>query len=164
MVIDDSNGRALETMLSIEAIEESALDTEPPQGNVEAEGLHSKVEAIEEVVETKGPDTFAKDFTTDHSEAEDGTHQIDQTFRFYMEFTIGDKVRAGIQEIGTRCPRQLTGTFGGAESSQQKRSCCRWFVRKLKRCSVLEIAQLMIRILTVLLRKEKKQQQYLIKR
>jgi hypothetical protein len=72
MVIDDGDGGALETMLSLEAIEESVLGSEP-LGEVEVKGLHSAVESMKEKakeVETKEPDTSAKDFTTGHSEAE----------------------------------------------------------------------------------------------
>lgn len=50
MAIDDDDGVALEIMLSLEANE--------PLGEVEVTGLHSKA------------DTFVKDFTTGHSEAE----------------------------------------------------------------------------------------------
>ena len=78
MVIDDGDGGAIETILSLEAIE-GVLDAEPPLGDVEAEGLHVEVEAIEEKivdaeairkVEIKEPNTSSKAFTTDYSEAE----------------------------------------------------------------------------------------------
>lgn len=78
MVIDDGDGGALETMLSLEAIEESVFDAES-FGDVDVKGSHSAVESVKgrtkdseaiRYVETNEPESSDKDLITGYSEVE----------------------------------------------------------------------------------------------